>query len=119
MTDDVQDVQEWLENNGPLFCPRCGAPAQVELLDTDRQPRECLRCDCGEAMEFEHPPFGAVLPLMGVGFRMARHQSLAPWQAAPSGVRRWPRLARLVARPPRQIMVRWTWKGWQPPESLN
>jgi hypothetical protein len=109
-------IDDWLVHNGPLYCPRCGELAQVELLDTDTRPCEALSCDCGEGMQFVHPPFGAVLPLLGVGLIMARSASLAPWRARPSGVRRWPRLARLLAPRPQQTRESWTWEeaDWPP-----
>lgn len=110
------ELCEWKEANGPLYCPYCGhRDPVVELLDTDSRPREVLTCPkCGQSDEFLHPPFGAVLPLLGLGLSMSRAQFLAPWQARPRGLRRWPFAARLVNRishRPRQTVQTWGWKG--------
>lgn len=126
-TINPDELHQWQEANGPLYCPHCGHRVPVvELLDTDTRPREVLTCPkCSQSDEFLHPPFGAVLPLLGLGLSMSRAQFLAPWQARPQGLRRWPFAARLVNRisghRPRQTLQTWGYEGqnWSYPDNLK
>ncbi len=107
-TDNENEARtlEWLKDNGSVWCQRCGAAPRVSLEKIDTQLHERLTCECGEEMTFIHPAFGAVVSLFGV--MLARDQSLSRWQRRPSGVRRWPSLARLFAAPPRRTVEMWT-----------
>ena len=109
----MYDPRPLLESGDAIYhCSRCGAPVgRMVQIDPDTRTREVFSCSCGEAMEFLHPPVTAELPLGGWGLEWAHSIALQRWRARPTGVKRYPPLARLMAPKPRQTIESWTWDG--------